>query len=80
MSLNDLQRGDLFLEVHTKRRCVYVYGMLLVTRDLGGWRRQGFAGKQGPPPDTVVKAGGKEIVLGWGDRVRLQRAKYQSCT
>jgi hypothetical protein len=47
-----------------------------VTGNLQGWTRvggrQGLAGEKGPSPDTVVKASSKEIILGWGNCVRLE--------
>ena len=47
-----------------------------MTGNLQGWTRmgvrQGLAREEGPSPDTVVKACGKEIILRWGNCVRLE--------
>src|SRR6266436_868022 len=47
-----------------------------MTRNFQGWTwvwmRQRLASEKGPSPDTVVKTGGKKIVLRWGKCVRLE--------
>lgn len=47
-----------------------------MTGNVQGWTgmgvRQRLAREEGPSPDTVVKACGKEIVLRWGNYMRLE--------
>ena len=50
-----------------------------MTGNLQGWTRMGvrqrLAREKRPSPDTVVKACGKEIVLRWGNYVRLEEGR-----
>jgi len=39
--------------------------------------RQGLASKEGPSPDTIVKAGSEEVILRGGDRMGLDGKKGQ---